>query len=388
MIDFIKLEFEVNQPETILNNSELNFSGPLNFQSGEIMPARNGYFKQTSEINGLKLEYIQNLKTGRKFFELSGSIHKYYHEGKNFKDYTLYELEKSIIKICDFLNISKTENKIHRIEFGVNIISPYPTNKVLNSIITSKGKPYELRKFRGKGYMKSFQFAQYQVKVYNKGLQNAILGDLMRFEISVDRMDYLLKKGVKIENLGDLLKPEIHTLLRTLLKQSLENLLFTDFRINPKYIKNKRERYLFTEGIRSEFWEEFKNSHTNKAYYRKLKRFREIVLKYAPSNLHSEIQELILKKWDLLKSTPKLPRVIGPKVPHYYTHIVSNNDPSENRYCLTCNRDISDQRKGSKYCSEKLYGKEVKKCRNKVSNRKQFELRHYQSALLFDLNRL
>lgn len=385
MIDFIKLEFEVNQPELILNDSKLNFSGPVNLQSGEIVPARNGYNKQMADIKGMKLEYIQNTKTERKFFELSGSIHKYFHEGMNYKDYTLNELEQSINDISDILNINPTETKIHRIEFGVNITLPHLTQMVLNSIVTCKGKPHELRRYEGKGFMKLFQFAQYHVKVYNKGLQYPNAGNLMRFEVKVNRMDYLLKKGVKIESLADLLNSDILHQLRNLLKHNIENLLFTDYRINPKDIKNKRERFLLTQGMRSEFWEEYKQSHTNKAYYKKLKRFREIVLKYAPGNLHSEIQELILQKWDLLNSTPILPRVIGPEVPQYYTHIVGNNTPSERRYCLTCKRDISDQRTGSLYCSEKLYGKEVKKCRNKVSNRKRFEQRHYQNELLFDI---
>lgn len=41
---------------------------------------------------------------------------------------------------------------------------------------------------------------------------------------------------------------------------------------------------------------------------------------------------------------------------------------TDKRYCLTCGRDITNQKTGSKFCSEKLYGREAKKCRNMDSN--------------------
>ncbi len=61
-----------------------------------------------------------------------------------------------------------------------------------------------------------------------------------------------------------------------------------------------------------------------------------------------------------------------------------------NRYCSTCGRDITDQKKGSVFCSEKLYGKQAKKSRNKNSNPKNnYKLEEqnlYSGVLLFSVN--
>jgi len=56
------------------------------------------------------------------------------------------------------------------------------------------------------------------------------------------------------------------------------------------------------------------------------------------------------------------------------------------RFCITCGNDITIQKKGSIYCSEKIFGKAVKKCRNQktnpVHNYKSKELRLYSGCLL------
>ena len=58
------------------------------------------------------------------------------------------------------------------------------------------------------------------------------------------------------------------------------------------------------------------------------------------------------------------------------------------RRCLTCGRDITDQRTGSVYCSELRYGKDAKRCRNKASNPRNNRLRSLErierEPLLFD----
>jgi hypothetical protein len=245
------------------------------------------------------------------------------------------------------------------------------------------GKPYELRQYEGRGLLKRFSLSQYELKIYNKGLQYNLNCNLLRYEIKVNRMDYLLKKGIEIECITDLLKPNVLLQLRQQIELTLDNFLFMDYRINLNEIKNKRERLILTEGSNPNFWNKYRETHSPKGYQKKVKVFKLLVLKYAPSNLQNEIKELVLAKWDCLNSTLILPNVETKKVPQYYTHIVGNNIVPEKRYCLTCGRDISTQKKGSVFCSEKRLGREVKKCRNKVSNRKQFEKRFYTGYTLF-----
>lgn len=65
----------------------------------------------------------------------------------------------------------------------------------------------------------------------------------------------------------------------------------------------------------------------------------------------------------------------------------------ERRFCQTCGQDISTQKKGSVFCSEKKFGTEAKKCRNINSNPRNNYRRKEQRIygggfLLFDINQL
>lgn len=385
MIDFIKLRIDT-EPERILFHSGIEFTSPVSLQTGEIHTQRHGYIKQTANINGLVIDYIENINTKSNYFELSGSLHKYYHNGINNNDFDLNELSSSIESVCSLLGIAPNQTKVHRLEFGVNVATNYSTNDVLDSIICYMGKPYELREFNGNGYFKRFALSQYDVKIYNKALQYGLNTNILRFEIKVNRMDYLLKKGVQIVSIADLLNPLINQQLRTQLNNTFANLLFIDYRINPKDICSTRDRNVILEGSNPTFWNKYRKNHSAKGYQKKVERFKQLVLHHSQSDLKKEINELILAKWDLLNSTPILQRVINTIVPQYDIHIVGNIKELNKRYCLTCGREITQQKKGSKFCSENIYGPLGKGCRNKATNLNRDEKRKYPNQTLFDID--
>jgi hypothetical protein len=135
------------------------------------------------------------------------------------------------------------------------------------------------------------------------------------------------------------------------------------------------------------FWIEYDNEHTPKGYYKKVKRFRELVLKHSPTDIQKEFKSMVLNKWNELQNCyPLLPHVQNTTVTQYYPYIVGNNSILYPKYCLTCGRDITSQKISSKFCSEKMHGKEVKKCRNKVSNFNLRESRRYNGPKLFDID--
>lgn len=343
MIDFIKFRIN-NVPSDILNHSFLEFAAPTNTNTGEIISNRYGYIKQKCEYQNMVFEYVENIESKSKYIDISGSLHKFY-QGNNYTDFTLVELQKSIIDISQILGIDIKTAKVHRLEFGVNISSDYSSNNILNSIICYRGQPFELRAYKGNGYLKRFSFSQYDVKIYNKALQYGLNANILRFELKVNRMDYLLKKGVQIVCIADLLKTTIHQQLRSLLDSAANNLYFVDYRINLKQISKRREKLIIIEGSNPGFWNKYRESHTPKGYQKKVKRFKELNLIYSPSNLQTEIKELILAKWDHLNSTPILPSVQNTKVTHYDTHIVGNIKELNKRYCVTCGREITKQKK-------------------------------------------
>jgi hypothetical protein len=53
-----------------------------------------------------------------------------------------------------------------------------------------------------------------------------------------------------------------------------------------------------------------------------------------------------------------------------YENIYSAKNAQKQSYCKSCGRDVSDQRPGSLFCSERIYGRIAKACRNKNSNRR------------------
>jgi hypothetical protein len=385
MIDFIKLRVD-KVPDNILNNPGLKFDAPTCLQTGEVKVQRNGYINQTAMLGDMRIDYIENINTKKKQLELSGSIHRYFHHGINHNDFNLNELSISIDSLCAFLGINPKETKLHRLEFGVNIATEHKTKQILNSIICYMGKPFELRRYKGKGYLKRFPLHQYDIKIYDKALKCDLEGNILRFEVSLNRMDFILKKGVHIVSIADLLKPKVHKQLRTILVNTIANLLFIDYRINHKRITNQFERENYLIGVNPNFWETYRENHSAKGYKMKMKRFKQIVSNHAPSNLKSELLELILGKWDQLISTPILPSVIKTKVPQYYIHIVGKDRVLNKRYCISCGREITKQKKDSRFCGEKYRGRNGKNCRNLASNFKQHELRFYPNPTLFDVD--
>ena len=257
----------------------------------------------------------------------------------------------------------------------------------INSIISCRGIEPEKREYNKTGYLKRFEFSQYVIKIYDKGKQYQLPNYLLRFEIKIIKMQYLHKKGIEVFTLNDLLQLNTYQSLERLLVMNIDSLYFYDYRINTKRIENVRERSTLIQCSNPVYWINYKSNHTPEAYKKKVKRFRELVLKHSPTDIQKEFKSKVLNKWNELQNCyPLLPHVQNTTVTQYYPYIVGNNSILYPKYCLTCGRDISSQKISSKFCSEKMHGKEVKKCRNKVSNFILRESRKYRSVLLFDID--
>jgi hypothetical protein len=59
----------------------------------------------------------------------------------------------------------------------------------------------------------------------------------------------------------------------------------------------------------------------------------------------------------------------------------STNPNYSKRFCPSCGKDINNQSKRTVFCSEKVYGKAAKKCRNKSSNKRRDHKRKIISAM-------
>jgi hypothetical protein len=318
---------------------------------------------------------------------IEGSLHKNFYGGSNYQPFTWQDLQKEIAYLQKKLYL-EDNSKFDNLEIGVNILTPFAAFPFLqkNLILYLRDSfiQYEPDK---NGIILGYQSpqTQYVVKIYDKGLQNNLPYHLLRFEVKFKKMEKLNKIGIRsISDLKDITK--VKKCIRLILK-AWDNVLLFDYDIdieNPELTKFQRD--LLINGKDRTHWEILKktNLRTFKDHKRK---FRELVLKYG-NNYHSLIREKIEIEWDsLINNQSTLPTLTEKEVSNLTIKVKCHN--GHYRKCLSCGKDISHQRKGSKYCSEKLNGKEGKRCRNRASNprnnHKRYLDRNKGKLFLFDV---
>ena len=314
MYDFHKAEIINTPPTELSKNKLLEFIIDCNMQTGELKE-----HIREAKFNQLEFNIFCN-----KFINLSGSFHKYHNSANhNHNDYALSDFYRTLIDLDKKFNINPFNALLHNLEVGVNIKLPFETKVFLNSILSFKGKEYELDTFRGRGYMLRFVFDQYELKIYDKGLQYQLKDNVLRFEIKVRKMYYLESKGVFIFNYPDLLDARNIERLKQILLKSFDSLLVFDNTINLNKIKNKKERDILTNGSNPKFWVNLKSNNKN-TYKKKRDHFKKLVSKYSDtkqtvrnilyskldavttidSNLEKKVKELLIQKG--FKTVPDL----------------------------------------------------------------------------------
>ncbi len=403
MFDFVKTNITQNIKSELLNNSLLSFV-------------------RTSDSEGVVLKEIAEYKNfkfiiGERFVNVNGSLHKYYNNGQhNYNNFTILNLVEVLSDLSIKFDINPLLSTLHNLEFGVNVILPFDVNMFLNSILSYKGKEYEKETYNGKGYLLRFPFDNYHLKIYNKSFQYELTSNVLRFEIKVKKMEYFKRNNIELSTLSDLLKNTIYNDLKNLLLEAFNELLIYDNTIKLKGLPAK-EKQLLKDGSNPKYWIELREKDKNKFKYKR-KEFRKLVIEYGDQDLQKTVYKLIEDKCnELTNPNDKTDKIIfeylsqftDRKLPELttfgsatnnkeFTRINSSNkgliSVQSERVCLTCGRDISNQKKGSFFCSEKLYGKEVKQCRNINSNprnnylRKEIKLYGAGIGLLFDVNEL
>lgn len=377
MIDYINIEIINTAPEILTNNRLLNFGNMVNTDSGEVIQKRHGYLNKVAMYKNLKIEISTNLKTKFSTINITGSIHKYAQNNTNHQDFNFANVKETINELCNTLHLNPSNCLLHHIEFGLNINPLHSTTDILNSIILCKGIDYEKKEFNNTGYLKSFEFSQYKIKIYDKGKQYDLNNNLLRFEVKVQRMQYLHSKGIKINTLYDLTTSVFYTDLLKVIISNIDNILFYDYRIEQLQILNKNHLLIMAKGANPQYWIKLKNLVSANTFYKKLNEFKTLESKYAPTDLKTELKNIVSNKWNnLLNTCTNLPLVENNKVVRIYTNIVSKNIQPP-KHCLSCGKDISHQKSNSKYCRFKINGKENKDCKNLATNFFEHDLRMY-----------
>lgn len=397
MIDFTKIRVKHPDIQGIRNNPRLDWDQRTNEKTGEIKEC-------TAVYHGLVFQIL-----GGQYLNISGSLHKHWNSinGKgeqNYNDFSRYDLSLTVETFCKTFDLDPGNCIVENIEFGVNITPPVPVTNILNAAIHHKGKPFYWKRSLFMNYLEC-EHRQYFVKFYDKGLQFS-QGEILRFEVKTRKMEYISR--AKIETLSDLLKYENLTVLGSMLKDNFSLILFDDPTVNTAAM-NQRDRSTVEQGRNPKYWDTLKPDNFKK----KRQRFKDLCINHGSVNFQEIVYPVIGQKWnDLITSNLKtLPELTGvliggenTNITHFDTsNIVSNrvkldmNGPGPGspprRYCLSCGRDITDQRPGTKFCSAKVVGYvEAHRCRNRDSNPRNrirhMKERELKEPTLFDTSSL
>ena len=187
-------------------------------------------------------------------------------------------------------------------------------------------------------------------------------------------------KPYNISTLSDLLQRNKISSLVEVLIANFNELLFYDNTIQENEL-TPSERLILSNGQIPMYWINLKKTNPEN-YFKKKNRFRQLVNQYGKQNIQETNGNLITQKWnDLLKPDPKTLQKLTGVVKTAITGINRSDkglysvnshikiNEYENRVCLSCGKDISHQRPGTKFCSAKFVGYELAhKCRNFDSN--------------------
>lgn len=209
MIDNIKISILCLELAHLFygKTNSVDFNGivfnPVIFQSQVV--------KWVANYKNLRLTFIKDL------LFIENSIHKFYH-GNNYSDFTYLNLNQAFIDLSVALNLDLLVAEVKKIEYGCNI-EVNNTTQIIENVITYHNHFFLPMSSKSKIYGKKLQATDYAIKLYDKQLEVKLHNKLsleiplLRYEKEIINMRFLLKKGIAIRSVADLLNVDNLNLL-------------------------------------------------------------------------------------------------------------------------------------------------------------------------------
>jgi len=308
MIDGITIRTEVEDFESWRNSTNIQFRNSFNDSTGEILIKKRGCQVITTyygnwETFYLEVKKVLNINTREIITHLyiKGSLHKNHFNGKNFERFNWDNLQNEIRHICKTLFIEPDKARITTIEIGVNIATPFIVKQFLQeNVLNYKGKSFNTYKPDRNGFELGLfcDLSQYRIKIYDKGAQNKLAFNLIRFEKKFIKMQSLKKRG--ITHLSDLLNFTKVYALKYIISEAWDNVLLYDIK-DIKTVKTKigiKDYDLLQNGRNPKHWLQLKSNGIRKFNYFRSK-FKNLISIYG-ENFHPFMSNLIQTEWDSL----------------------------------------------------------------------------------------
>ncbi|ADB41827.1 hypothetical protein [Spirosoma linguale] len=233
--------------EVLLKNPLLDFEGRYSQTTGEIST-----HKLTAKHRGLTFTLTPRQKGGYRV-EANGSIHRFSRGGvHNADDFTAADLLAALDEFVTTYGVNPFTSRLNNVEFGVNVVLPFPVSTVLSNLISYKNRPFTKEPGDGFTYYQCLT-QRYVVKLYDKGSQYDLPDNVLRVEVKVLKMEYLTRRGIRLDWLADLLNVENYGPLGALLVETFTEILFDEPTIKPAKLTD-RERDVYQNGRNPRFW--------------------------------------------------------------------------------------------------------------------------------------
>lgn len=428
MFDGIKIFCSVRDPNQWLGHPDLDFGLTVSAKTGEVLPEpiRAKFRELLFKISPSRSE------PGGHWLQVSGSLHRYANGGTaNVGDFTHADLCRTVADLCQRFGIEAKAARLENVEFGLNLRLSVPVRDFLAGCVVHVGeKSYrqfsnlnEDRATLGKMAIRQF----YTVKLYDKGKQAGTgEADVLRLEVAVSKMEFL--KPYRVATLADLCDPVRVADLGDVLQRVFAGVLCYDGSIKPKTLSEREQ--LFLEQcknplfwlnldkdrryyLRGKFDEMMARNFCNIAYRNALQKVAETWRRMlgdaqkkcdqltdfpaGEAQINSDILTVRMKGWNVGIDGNYHNNINGSKIcdssPENGPAAPPGTVPDkrsffrfgEPRFCGCCGRDISAQRPGSLFCSERVFGKAARRCRDAAHNDRRRAAVGIEAAQLADL---
>lgn len=379
MIDGIKCFCSDLNASLWQNNPLLDFGLSVSEKTGEIITPR-----KEAQSKWLRFTICDD-ENNNKNCTISGSLHKHSNtDGNNYNDFSFNKLQSTLNDLTIDYSLSLDKTNIQKLEIGVNIQLDYDPSIIIKKAVCHKGKPFDSLDRRKRKMGIICDRTDYAIKLYNKSLQSGIKDKhILRYEVQLHRSRPL--KPYNIRTLADLQDVEKVASLLQLLQAHLKEIVFFDYSFNyEKLSESKQNSWLKYSNPR--YWEALDKRN----YYKARKQLKQLTFKYNCIDWEAFILKKTSEKFnELIQYTPNKDNALQPQqqekqaqkeatfsVFKYLAESVPKGGLKAKRKkkevckCLSCGRELIGQRKGSQFCSEKIYGKQARQCRNKDSNKR------------------
>lgn len=293
MWDFVKLELQSEYATSLLACDVLDFEFKTSHKTGELKTEFNTAIYPT----GAKYPWLTFVIKGN-YVTVSGSLHKFWHKGKNHCNYTYSELVETIELLRSLFGIDPSKAIVRTLEFGANL-SPCNASEFIGQCMLHSTKPFTLERFSGKGHLKRFCYSQYEVKVYDKGKQYGLNYDVLRFEKKLKKMACF--GYVKLE---DLTSHEIIERASNALLETANALIVSEPYINKSKLTKPQKR-LVSDWSNPNYLEHLASTNLRKLKHERTK-YKQMVAKKCTKNLFDEfIFNLKTYLFEYQKDVPK-----------------------------------------------------------------------------------